>query len=119
MGSIKFLAQLNQEMSKYSGSTPEASLTYAMESQPYLEEPAPQPLSSLSLDSFDLTPRARHEFTLTSKDSLDAYWQTLEYFFSGATPTIARRAFPGSNVPEVISLETNCLNCGLILWDLW
>ncbi|KAH9562911.1 hypothetical protein CY35_05G096600 [Sphagnum magellanicum] len=106
MGSIKFLAQLNQEMSKYSGSTPEASLTYAMESQPYLEEPAPQPLSSLSLDSFDLTPRARHEFTLTSKDSLDAYWQTLEYFFSGATPTIARRAFPGSNVPELFGLRS-------------
>ncbi|CAM6048916.1 unnamed protein product [Sphagnum compactum] len=97
---------LNQEMSKYSGSTPEASLTYAMESQPYLEEPAPQPLSSLSLDSFDLTPRARHEFTLTSKDSLDAYWQTLEYFFSGATPTIARRAFPGSNVPELFGLRS-------------
>lgn len=79
----------------------EASLIYAMEIQPYIEEPAPQPLSSLSLDAFDLTPRARHEFTLTSSESLEAYWQTLEYFFSGAVPSVARKAFPGTSVPEV------------------
>jgi general transcription factor 3C polypeptide 1 len=84
----------------------EASLIYAMEIQPYIEEPAPQPLSSLSLDAFDFTPRARHEFTLTSSESLEAYWQTLEYFFSGAVSTVARKAFPGTSVPELFGLRS-------------
>lgn len=84
----------------------EASLIYAMEIQPYIEEPAPQPLSSLSLDAFDLTPRARHEFTLTSSEILEAYWQTLEYFFSGAVPRVARKAFPGASVPELFGLRS-------------
>lgn len=83
------------------GGSLEASLIYAMEIQPYIEEPAPQPLSTLSLDAFDLTPRARHDFTLTSNESLENYWQTLEFFFSGAVPSVARRAFPGTSVPEV------------------
>lgn len=83
------------------GGSLEASLIYAMEIHPYIEEPAPQPLSTLSLDAFDLTPRARHDFTLTSNESLENYWQTLEFFFSGAVPSVARRAFPGASVPEV------------------
>ena len=101
MGTGIPLGGSNMGFSRTSRSSPEAALMYAMEVKPYIEEPAPQPLSSLSLDAFDLTPRARHEFQLNTVEGLEAYWQTLEYCFSGAMPTIARRAFPGSNVPEV------------------
>lgn len=78
-----------------------AVLTYAMEREPYLEEPAPHPLPSMNLDMYDLSPRSRHEFSIVNKDGLDAYWQNLEYFYSGAQPLVARCAFPGTNVPEV------------------
>ena len=109
MGAGAPLERQKSGFSRTSDSAPEALLIYAMEFQPYLEEPAPQPLSSLSLDAFDLSPRARHEFTMTSKEIVGAYWQTLEYFYCGAMPTIARRAFPGSNVPEVSLLKSALL----------
>ncbi|OAE25980.1 hypothetical protein AXG93_1712s1600 [Marchantia polymorpha subsp. ruderalis] len=83
-----------------------AVLTYALEREPYLEEPAPSPLPSCNLDNYDTSPRARHEFSIATKDGLDAYWQTLEYFYSGAQPALARHAFPGSNVPELFGLRS-------------
>ncbi|CAM6083280.1 unnamed protein product [Calypogeia fissa] len=83
-----------------------AVLTYAMEREPYLEEPAPHPLPSMNLDTYDVSPRARHEFSIVSKDGLDAYWQNLEYLYSGAVPVVARCAFPGSNVPELFGLRS-------------
>ncbi|KAL2652072.1 hypothetical protein R1flu_020200 [Riccia fluitans] len=83
-----------------------AVLTYAMESEPYLEEPAPSPLPSFNLDNYDTSPRARHEFSISTKDGQDAYWQTLEYFYSGAQPAVARHSFPGSSVPELFGLRS-------------
>lgn len=118
MGTGIPLGRSNVGFSRTSKSSPEAALMYAMEVKPYIEEPAPQPLSSLSLDAFDLTPRARHEFQLNTAEGLEAYWQTLEYCFSGAMPTIARRAFPGSNVPEVSCQYHWFLNIPLVRLDV-
>ncbi|EFJ22952.1 hypothetical protein SELMODRAFT_415980 [Selaginella moellendorffii] len=84
----------------------EASLTYAMEEHMYIEQPAPQPLPSLTRETYDYNPRGRHEFDINTKEGLDNYWQTLEYFFSGAEPGIARHAFPGSSVPELFGLRS-------------
>ncbi|XP_057830258.2 uncharacterized protein LOC131041249 isoform X1 [Cryptomeria japonica] len=80
---------------------PQAVLTYAMELKPYIEEPVPRAVPSLTANVFDLRPRVRHDFVLSSRDALDAYWKTLEYCFCAADPTIAARAFPGSSVPEI------------------
>ncbi|KAH9323304.1 hypothetical protein KI387_017943, partial [Taxus chinensis] len=80
---------------------PQAVLTYAMELKPYIEEPVPRAVPSLTVNVFDLRPRVRHDFVLSSRDALDAYWKTLEYCFCAADPTVAARAFPGSSVPEI------------------
>eukprot|EP01018_Ginkgo_biloba_P011372 Gb_30476 [translate_table: standard] len=80
---------------------PQAVLTYAMELKPYIEEPAPRAVPSLTVNVFDLRPRVRHDFVFSSREALDAYWKTLEYCFCAAEPTVAARAFPGSTVPEI------------------
>ncbi|KAL3699830.1 hypothetical protein R1sor_017852 [Riccia sorocarpa] len=103
MGSHQQLLESQQDLRNCSLS---AVLTYAMESEPYLEEPAPSPLPSFSLENYDTSPRARHEFSISTKDGLDAYWQTLEYFYSGAQPAVARHSFPGYSVPELFGLRS-------------
>lgn len=80
---------------------PQAVLTYAMELKPYIEEPAPRAVPSLTVNVFDLRPRVRHDFVFSSRDAVDAYWKTLEYCFCAAEPAVASRAFPGSTVPEI------------------
>lgn len=80
---------------------PQAVLTYAMELKPYIEEPAPRAVPSLTVNVFDLRPRVRHDFIFSSREALDAYWKTLEYCYCAAEPAVASRAFPGSTVPEI------------------
>lgn len=80
---------------------PQAVLRYAMELKPYIEEPAPRAVPSLTVNVFDLRPRVRHDFVFSSREALDAYWKTLEYCFCAAEPAVASRAFPGSSVPEI------------------
>ncbi|KAG1355283.1 hypothetical protein COCNU_07G013950 [Cocos nucifera] len=38
---------------------------------------------------------------LRLKDAVDAYWETLEYFYTAADPAVASHAFPGSSVREI------------------
>ncbi|KAJ7541625.1 hypothetical protein O6H91_10G067600 [Diphasiastrum complanatum] len=100
------ILQPRKQVTKTFLSTIEAALTYAMEIHPFIEEPASELLPALNPEVLDVTPRARHEFNFCNKDDVDAYWQTLEYFFSDAEPSIARQAFPGSNVPELFGLRS-------------
>ncbi|EFJ16205.1 hypothetical protein SELMODRAFT_421838 [Selaginella moellendorffii] len=83
----------------------EATVSYAMEEQIYIQEPPPPPLhawtSKTAPDSL-----TQHNFDIVSEGQLEKYWEFLEYFYSGADPSIARHAFPGSNVPEVFGLRS-------------
>ncbi|KAK1284996.1 hypothetical protein QJS10_CPB20g00191 [Acorus calamus] len=80
-----------------------AVLADAMELKPYIEEPVSRGLPSSIISSFDLRPRIRHDFILSNRDAVDAYWKTLEYCYAAADPTTASHAFPGSSVPGVFS----------------
>ncbi|XP_062008741.1 uncharacterized protein LOC133725476 isoform X1 [Rosa rugosa] len=74
---------------------------YALELKPYVEEPVSKDAISLSFGSRDLRPRIRHDFSLSSREAVDEYWQTLEYCYAAADPRAALLAFPGSCVHEV------------------
>ncbi|KAG9130181.1 hypothetical protein Leryth_018773 [Lithospermum erythrorhizon] len=78
-----------------------ASLTYALELKPYLEEPASISRSSLGFFSADIHPQIRHDFILSNKKVADEYWNTLEYCYSAADTNAAQHAFPGSAVHEI------------------
>ncbi|XP_010273234.1 PREDICTED: uncharacterized protein LOC104608836 isoform X2 [Nelumbo nucifera] len=80
---------------------PHAVLTHAMELKPYIEEPLSIVPPSSGVTSIDLRPRVRHDFILSNKDAVDAYWKTLEFCYAAANPTAALHAFPGSAVHEV------------------
>ncbi|XP_058097979.1 uncharacterized protein LOC131242975 isoform X2 [Magnolia sinica] len=80
---------------------PCAILMHAMELKPYIEEPLFRALRSSSVHSSDLRPRIRHDFILSNKEAVDAYWKTLEYCYATADPVAASHAFPGSAIPEV------------------
>lgn len=82
-------------------SAAEASLSYALALNSSLEEPASQAFPPFAIDIFSASPGEWHNFSLTSTKELDEYWQTLEYFYSGADPATGKRHFPGSRVPEV------------------
>lgn len=82
-----------------------AVLVYAMELEPYIEEPLSTALPSSSVYSFDLRPRIRHDFILSTMDVVDNYWKTLEYCYAAADPLVALQAFPGSAVREVCDLS--------------
>ncbi|KAK9081515.1 hypothetical protein Syun_030839 [Stephania yunnanensis] len=71
-----------------------ATLRYALELKPYIEEPS-------SVPELDLRPSLRHDFMLLIEEAVDKYWKTLEYCYAAADPTIAIHAFPGSAVREV------------------
>ncbi|KAK1265574.1 hypothetical protein QJS04_geneDACA010700 [Acorus gramineus] len=75
-----------------------AVLADAMELKPCIEEPVSRGLPSSIISSFDLRPRIRHDFILSNRDAVDAYWKTLEYCYAAADPTTASHAFPGSSV---------------------
>ncbi|XP_050381184.1 uncharacterized protein LOC126798301 isoform X2 [Argentina anserina] len=74
---------------------------YALELKPYVEEPVSKDAISLSFGSLDLRPRIRHDFSLSNREAVDEYWQTLEYCYAAADPRAALLAFPGSCVHEV------------------
>ncbi|KAK9131357.1 hypothetical protein Sjap_011844 [Stephania japonica] len=73
---------------------PRATLRYALELKPYIEEPS-------SVPEVDLRPSKRHDFILLIKEAVDEYWKILEYCYAAADPTMAIHAFPGSAVREV------------------
>ncbi|KAM7507611.1 hypothetical protein LguiA_018064 [Lonicera macranthoides] len=81
---------------------PHATLTYALELKPYIEEPVTmvEPSSGFIM-SFDFRPQIRHDFVLSSRDAVDEYWNTLEYCYAAADSKAALHAFPGSAVHEV------------------
>lgn len=66
---------------------PHAVLAHALELKPYIEEPELQ-----------------HEFVLTKQDTVDLYWETLEYCYATADPESAKPAFADSAAPEVCVL---------------
>lgn len=80
---------------------PQVGVAYALELKPYIDEPALEPPSSISAHLLNLGPAPRHYFELSSKENLEDYWRTLEYFFRGSNSAAARRIFPGSTVPEL------------------
>ena len=84
---------------------PHATLTYALELKPYIEEPVTmvEPSSGFIM-SFDFRPQIRHDFVLSSRDAVDEYWNTLEYCYAAADSKAALHAFPGSAVHEVRSM---------------
>ncbi|KAL6996272.1 hypothetical protein U1Q18_006407 [Sarracenia purpurea var. burkii] len=83
-----------------------ATLTYALELKPYIEEPVSIIMPSSGVISFDLRPQIRHDFILSSRKAVDKYWNTLEYSYSAADSKAALHAFPGSAVPEVFLART-------------
>lgn len=80
---------------------PHATLTYALELKPYIEEPVSIVMASSGVFSFDLRPQVRHDFILSSRKAVDEYWNTLEFSYAAADSKAALHAFPGSAVPEV------------------
>ena len=88
---------------------PHATLTYALELKPYIEEPVSIITPSSGVISFDLRPQIRHDFILSSRKALDEYWSTLEYSYAAADSKAALHAFPGSAVPEVVLMFCVCL----------
>ncbi|XP_052182207.1 uncharacterized protein LOC127794928 isoform X2 [Diospyros lotus] len=78
-----------------------ATLAYALELRPYVEEPISIIGPSSGVIPFDLRPQIRHDFILTSRNAVDEYWNTLEYSYAAADSRAALHAFPGSAVHEV------------------
>jgi len=92
--------------------TSHATLIYALELKPYIEEPPSVDLFPGGSGYLDLRPHFRHDFVLSTSEAVDKYWQTLEYCYAAADPKAASHAFPGSVVHEV-PLEIH-LTCVLI-----
>ncbi|KAL5983022.1 hypothetical protein ACLOJK_017102 [Asimina triloba] len=98
---LKLIRLVSGEHESTMETAPCAILTHAMELKPYVEEPLFRALRSSRLNSSDLRPRIRHDFILSNKEAVDAYWNTLEYCYAAADPVAASHAFPGSAVNEV------------------
>ncbi|KAL6846714.1 hypothetical protein ACP4OV_024162 [Aristida adscensionis] len=93
------LIQLAKEPVEDSGAQSGAVLTHALELRPYIEEPTPRVLSSLHL-YVNHRPNFRHDFVFSKQESVDAYWDTLQYCYCTAD-SAESNAFPGCCVPEV------------------
>ncbi|XP_068654207.1 uncharacterized protein [Aristolochia californica] len=106
-GIINFLCRLKlirfgeKEQMETEEMVSSAVLTYALELKPYLEEPLLRGLPLSSGNFSDLRPRVRHDFVLSNREAVNAYWKTLEYCYAAADPIAASHAFPGSSVREV------------------
>ncbi|KAJ0974371.1 hypothetical protein J5N97_016336 [Dioscorea zingiberensis] len=100
---LKLLRLVPEQMEEDVQRLPCAVLTHALELKPNIEEPLPKSFCSSNSCASNLHPKLRHEFLLTKKDTVDAYWETLEYCYAAADPESAKHAFPGSTVPEVFS----------------
>lgn len=93
---------VSQQCSKDGMQIGETTFTHAMELKPYIEEPMSKDAISWGSGSLDLRPRFRHDFTLSSREAVNEYWQTLEYCYAATNPRVALHAFPGSAVHEVL-----------------
>ncbi|KAJ0974336.1 hypothetical protein J5N97_016301 [Dioscorea zingiberensis] len=100
---LKLLRLVPEQMEEDVQRLPCAVLTHALELKPNIEEPLPKSFCSSNSCASNLHPKLRHEFLLPHKDTVDAYWETLEYCYAAADPESAKHAFPGSTVPEVFS----------------
>lgn len=76
-------------------------LTYALELNPYIEEPLSGLGQISDATSWDFQAKVRHDFVLSKKPAVDAYWKTLEYCYAATDPIAASHTFPGSAVKEV------------------
>ncbi|XAR49896.1 hypothetical protein NMG60_11004070 [Bertholletia excelsa] len=98
---LKLIRLVRDGLSEDIANVPHATLTYALELKPYIEEPASTTVPSSGITSFDLRPQIRHDFVLSSRKAIDEYWNTLEYSYAAADSRAALYAFPGSAVHEV------------------
>ncbi|XP_057504442.1 uncharacterized protein LOC130787950 isoform X1 [Actinidia eriantha] len=103
---LKLIRLIKDGLSEDIANIPHATLTYALELKPYIEEPVSIITPSSGVISFDLRPQIRHDFILSSRKALDEYWSTLEYSYAAADSKAALHAFPGSAVPEVFLSRT-------------
>ncbi|KAG8079855.1 hypothetical protein GUJ93_ZPchr0007g5497 [Zizania palustris] len=94
------LIQLAKESVEDSGVRSDAVPTYSLVLRPYIEEPTPRILPSSHID-VNHHPKYRHDFVLSKQESVDAYWETLEYCYLTAGFAEPSSAFPGCSVPEV------------------
>ncbi|XP_076949107.1 uncharacterized protein LOC143621630 [Bidens hawaiensis] len=82
---------------------PHTTLRHSIELKPYIEEPVGLYTGA---NVSDLRPQVRHDFVLSSKKSVDEYWNTLEYCYAASDPKAALHAFPGSTVKEVYHIRS-------------
>uniref|UniRef100_A0A0E0CNS9 B-block binding subunit of TFIIIC domain-containing protein n=1 Tax=Oryza meridionalis TaxID=40149 RepID=A0A0E0CNS9_9ORYZ len=94
------LVQLAKELVDDSGAPSDALPTHSIELKPYIEEPTPRILPSSHVN-VNHRPKIRHDFVLSRKEFVDAYWETLEYCYLTAGLAEPSSAFPGCSVPEV------------------
>uniref|UniRef100_A0A0E0L5X7 Uncharacterized protein n=1 Tax=Oryza punctata TaxID=4537 RepID=A0A0E0L5X7_ORYPU len=94
------LIQLAKESVEDSGVQSDAVPTYSLVLRPYIEEPTPKLLPSSHI-GVNNRPKFRHDFMLSKQESVDAYWETLEYCHLTAGFAEPSSAFPGCSVPEV------------------
>ncbi|KAH7866825.1 hypothetical protein Vadar_025510 [Vaccinium darrowii] len=85
------------------------TLKYALELEPYIEEPVSMIMASSGVFSFNLRPQVRHDFILSSRKAVDEYWNTLDFSYAAADSKAALHAFPGSAIPQVWSMFLVCL----------
>ncbi|KAL5721524.1 hypothetical protein ACHQM5_005161 [Ranunculus cassubicifolius] len=78
-----------------------AILTYTMELKPFIEEPLSRVSLSLGTSSRETRATIRHDFVLSSKDDVDAYWSTLEKCAAINRPKAKVHAVQGSSVQKV------------------
>ncbi|XP_020525318.1 uncharacterized protein LOC18437646 isoform X2 [Amborella trichopoda] len=103
---LKLLQLVNQEhKGELVKMVPYTILTHAFELRPYIEEPLARAEPSLGVNLYVQTRQVRHDFILSNRDAVDAYWKTLEYCYSAADPIEAAKVFPGSAVPEVLRVS--------------
>lgn len=98
---LKLMRLVADESGEDAADTSHATLVYALELKPYIEEPPSVDLFPGGSGYLDLRPHFRHDFVLSTSEAVDKYWQTLEYCYAAADAKAALHAFPGSVVHEV------------------
>ncbi|XP_038725452.1 uncharacterized protein LOC120016650 isoform X1 [Tripterygium wilfordii] len=82
---------------------PHTTTVYSMELKAFIEEPPALFSMSSNYRFLDLCPRIRHDFIFSNRETIDQYWEILEYCYVAADRRAASRTFPGSAVREVSS----------------
>ncbi|KAK2965595.1 hypothetical protein RJ640_008436, partial [Escallonia rubra] len=98
---LKLIRIVSGEGKEDASQRPHATLTYALELKPYIEEPVAMAAPSSGFINLDIRPQIRHDFVLSSRKAADEYWSTLEYCYAAADSKAALYAFPGSAVHEI------------------